>query len=158
MPLSFHEYYRLFYDEYFPSKGEKVLERYLEAGGYLAILNGKLRTKDIISTLKTDINAVGKNTSVARNILGAIMDVAPDPVSFRKLAERAGVLPSTVQNYIELFEGLYILLQVLFIDEGKRILEKKDRELIIRNPLLVKAIAQWTERTLRESVLYEWVV
>ena len=158
MPLSFYEYYHLFYDEFFPSKGEEVFERYLETGGYLAFLNGRLRTKDVISTLKADINAVGKNTNVARDILGAIIDVAPDPVSFRKLAERAGISSPTVREYIELFEGLHILLQVLFMDEGKRIVEKKERKFIIRDPLLARAIAQWTGRGLEAPVLYEWAV
>ena len=158
MPLSFHEYYTLFYDEFFPSAGKNVFENYLESGGYLAYLNGRLRTRDVISTLKADINAVGKNTSVARDVLGAIIDIAPNPVSFRKLAERAGVSSPTVRDYIELFEGLHVLLQIPFIEGGKRVLGRKERKFAIRDPLLARALVQWTGRTLDRAVLYEWTV
>ena len=158
MPLGFRQYYHLFYDEFFPSKGEEVFERYLETGGYLAYLNGKLRVKDVISTVKADIRALGKSTSVARDVLGAVIDTAPDPVSFRKLAERAGVSAPTVREYLELFEGLHMLLPVLFMDAGGRILERKDRKFAIRDPLLARAMAQWTGRELGRPVLYEWIV
>ena len=158
MPLNFRQYYRLFYDEFFPSKSEEIFERYLETGGYLAYLNGKLRVKDVISTVKADIRALGKSTSVARDVFGAVIDTAPDPVSFRKLAERAGVSAPTVREYLELFEGLHMLLPVLFMDAGGRILERKDRKFAIRDPLLARAMAQWTGRELGRSVLYEWIV
>ena len=158
MPLSFRQYYHLFYDEFFPSKGEEIFERYLETGGYLAYLNGKLRVKDVISTVKADIRALGKSTSVARDVLGAVIDTAPDPVSFRKLAERAGVSAPTVREYLELFEGLHMLLPVLFMDAGGRILERKERKFVIRDPLLARAMAQWTGRELGRPVLYEWIV
>ncbi len=158
MPLSFRQYYNLFYDEFFPSKGEEIFGRYLETGGYLAYLNGKLRVKDVISTVKADIRALGKSTSVARDVLGAVIDTAPAPVSFRKLAERAGVSAPTVREYLELFEGLHMLLPVLFMDAGGRILERKDRKFAIRDPLLARAMAQWTGRELGRPVLYEWIV
>ncbi len=158
MPLDFRQYYHLFHDEFFQSKGEEVFKRYLKTGGYLAFLNRKLITKDVISAVKADIRTLGKSTSVARDTLGAIIDVAPDPVSFRKLAERAGVSAPTVREYLELFEGLHLLLPVLFMDAGGRILERKERKFVIRDPLLARAIAQWSGRELEKSVLYEWIV
>lgn len=158
MPLSFREYYSLFYEDFFPSKGEEVFERYLETGGYLAYLNRKLRTSDIVSAIKADVRTLGKNTGLARDVIGAVLDVAPDPVSFRKLAERAGVSTPTVREYLELFEGLHVLLEVKFLDAGGRILERKDRKLAIRDPLLARAMAQWVGRELPRPVLYEWLV
>ncbi len=110
MPLSFRGYYNLFHEDFFSSKGQEVFEGYLETGGYLAYLNRKLRTNEVMSVIKADVRALGKSTSAARNIIGAILDVAPDPVSLRKLAERAGVSAPTVREYLELFEGLHILL------------------------------------------------
>ncbi len=158
MPLSFHDYYGLFYEDFFPSKGEEVFERYLETGGYLAYLNRKLRTSDIVSAIKADVRTFGKSTGIARDVIGAILDVAPDSVSFRKLAERAGVSTPTVREYLELFEGLHVLLGVKFLDAGGRILERKNRKFIIRDPFLARAMAQWSGRELPRSVLYEWIV
>ncbi|NJE09387.1 ATP-binding protein [Thermococcus sp. MAR1] len=158
MPLSFRGYYNLFHEDFFPSKGQEVFERYLETGGYLAYLNRKLRTNEVVSVIKADVRALGKSTSAARDVIGAILDVAPDPVSLRKLAERAGVSAPTVREYLELFEGLHILLPIPFIDAGGRILPRKDRKFAIRDPLLARAVAQWTGRELSRAVLYEWVV
>lgn len=158
MPLDFRQYYHLFYDEFFQSKGKEIFERYLETGGYLAFLNRKLGTKDVISAVKADIRTLGKSTGVARDVLGAVIDTAPDPVSFRKLAERAGVSAPTIRDYLELFEGLHLLLPVLFMDPGGRILERKDRKFAIRDPLLARAMAHWAGRELEKSVLYEWIV
>ncbi|MFA4668203.1 ATP-binding protein [Pyrococcus kukulkanii] len=157
-PLSFREYYHLFSQEFARSKASEIFENYLETGGYLAYLNGMLTTKDVILTIKSDILTLGKSTSIARDVIGAIIDVAPDPVSFRKLGERSGVSVPTVREYIEVFEALHILLQIPFRDEGGRIIERKDRKFIIRDPLIARALAEWAGREIGKEVLYEWIV
>ncbi len=98
MPLSFHDYYGLFYDDFFPpSKAEEVFENYLETGGYLAYLNGTLKVEELVGFLKADIRALDRSTDLARELMGALLDKAPPspPLSFNSLAKAIGISPPT---------------------------------------------------------------
>ncbi|ASA77524.1 ATP-binding protein [Thermococcus sp. 5-4] len=158
MPLSFHEYYSLFYDEFFPSKGEEVFENYLETGGYLAYLNGTLKVEELVGFLKADLKALDRSTDLARDVMGAILDKAPSPTSFNAIAKVVGVSPHTARDYIGLFEAFHVLLQVLYLGGDGKVYPRKERKLILRDPLIVRAMALWTRREVDKAVLYEWLV
>ncbi|WP_048147310.1 ATP-binding protein [Pyrococcus abyssi] len=158
MPLSFHEYYGLFYDEFFLSKGVEVFESYLETGGYLAYLNGILKVEELVGLLKADLKALDRSTDLARDIMGAILDKAPSPTSFNAIAKVVGVSPHTVRDYVELFEAFHVLLQVLYLGGDGKIYPRKERKLILRDPLIVRAMELWTRRRIDRAVLYEWLV
>ncbi|WP_297467490.1 ATP-binding protein [Thermococcus sp.] len=158
MPLSFHDYYSLFYDEFFPSKGVEVFENYLETGGYLAYLNGTLKVEELVGFLKADLNALDRSTDLARDVMGAILDKAPSPTSFNAIAKAVGVSPHTARDYVELFEAFHVLLQVLYLGGDGKVYPRKERKLILRDPLIVRAMELWTRRKTDRAVLYEWLV
>ncbi|MFA4669630.1 AAA family ATPase [Pyrococcus kukulkanii] len=74
MPLSFREYYSLFYREFFPLKAKEILEEYLETGGYLAYFNSNLKAEDVIGFLKADIRPLERSTDIAKEVMGAILE------------------------------------------------------------------------------------
>ncbi|KUH32010.1 AAA family ATPase [Thermococcus celericrescens] len=158
MPLSFHDYYSLFYNEFFPSKGAEVFENYLETGGYLAYLNGTLKVEELVGFLKADLKALDRSSDLARDIVGAVLDKAPSPTSFNAIAKAVGVSPHTARDYVELFEAFHILLQVLYLGGDGKVYPRKERKLILRDPLIVRAIELWTRRKIDRAVLYEWLV
>ncbi|WP_297506508.1 ATP-binding protein [Thermococcus sp.] len=158
MPLSFRDYYSLFYDEFFPSKGAEVFENYLKTGGYLAYLNGNLKVEELVGFLKADLKALDRSTDLARDVMGAILDKAPSPTSFNAIAKAVGVSPHTARDYVELFEAFHVLLQVLYLGGDGRVYPRKERKLILRDPLIVRAMELWTRRKTDRAVLYEWLV
>ncbi len=158
MPLSFHDYYSLFYDEFFPSKGEEVFENYLETGGYLAYLNGTLKIEELVGFLKADLKALDRSTDLARDIMGAVLDRAPSPTSFNAIAKAVGVSPHTARDYVELFEAFHVLLQVLYLGGDGKVYPRKERKLIFRDPLIIRAMGLWTRRKIDRAILYEWLV
>ncbi|WP_297474738.1 ATP-binding protein [Thermococcus sp.] len=158
MPLSFHDYYSLFYDEFFSSKGAEVFENYLETGGYLAYLNGTLKVEELIGFLKADLKALDRSTDLARDVMGAILDKAPSPTSFNAIAKAVGVSPHTARDYVELFEAFHVLLQVLYLGGDGKVYPRKERKLILRDPLIVRGMELWTRRKIDRAVLYEWLV
>lgn len=158
MPLSFHDYYDLFYDEFFPSKGGEVFENYLETGGYLAYLNRTLKVEELVGFLKADLKALDRSTDLARDVMGAILDKAPSPTSFNAIAKVVGISPHTARDYVELFEAFHVLLQVLYLGGDGKVYPRKERKLILRDPLIVRAMELWTRRRIDKAVLYEWLV
>ena len=139
-------------------KGEEIFYKYLETGGFLASLNGDLKIEELVSLIKADIKYLDRSTGIAREIIGALMDKAPSPVSFNSIAGEAGVSPNTSREYIELFEGLHVLLQILFMGGDGKIYSRKERKLAIRDPLLARSLAIWARREIKKDVLYEWIV
>ncbi|ASI99914.1 ATP-binding protein [Thermococcus celer] len=158
MPLSFHDYYGLFYDDFFPSKAEEVFENYLETGGYLAYLNGTLKVEELVGFLKADIRALDRSTDLARELMGALLDKAPSPLSFNSLAKAIGISPHTARDYVELFEALHVLLQVPYLGGDGKVYPRKERKLILRDPLIARAMGLWTGKGIDRAVLYEWLV
>ncbi|NJE26814.1 ATP-binding protein [Thermococcus sp. MV5] len=158
MPLDFYSYYSIFYEEFFSSKAEEVFERYLETGGYLAYLNGDIKVEELVGLIKADLKALERSTDLARDIMGAIIDKAPSPVSFNSIAKSVGISPHTARDYVELFEALHVLLQILFLGGDGKVYSRKERKLIIRDPLIGRAMGLWTRRKLNKDVLYEWLV
>ncbi|EEB74574.1 ATP-binding protein [Thermococcus sp. AM4] len=158
MPLSFRDYYQLFYEDFFPLKGNEVFENYLETGGYLAYLNGTLKVEELVGFLKADLKALERSTDLARDVMGAILDKAPSPTSFNAIAKAVGVSPHTARDYVELFEALHVLLQVLYLGGDGKVYPRKERKLILRDPLIVRAMELWTRRKVDRAALYEWLV
>ncbi|MFA4641225.1 ATP-binding protein [Pyrococcus kukulkanii] len=158
MPLSFHGYYRIFYDEFFPSKGEDIFHQYLETGGYLAYLNGTLKLEDLIGFLKADLKTLNRSTELARDIVGEIIERAPSPISFNTIAKAVGISPHTVRDYIEILEALRLILQVQYLGPDGKIYPRKERKIVIRDPLIAKALEMWSRREVERATLYEWLV
>ncbi len=158
MPLSFRDYYGLFYEDFFPSKAEEVFEDYLGTGGYLAYLNGTLKVEELVGFLRADIKALDRSTDLARDVMGSILDKAPSPVSFSSIARALGISPHTSRDYVELFEALHVLLQIPYLGGDGKVYPRKERKLVLRDPLIIKAMELWTRRRVGRPVLYEWLV
>jgi len=162
MPLGFRDYYRLLtgVEDYFDGKGLDAFESYLKTGGYAAYLNRRIRKSDIVGALKADLRSLEreKDPEIAREILGAVISKAPSPLSYRELGEEAGVNRDTVRSYVSVLSELKVLLEIPFSQWGKEVVPKKNRKFAIRDPLMARAFAEWSQVKIEESVLYEWTV
>lgn len=54
LPLSFRDFYFLFYRDFLEGKGREIFEKYLVTGGFLAVLNKRLREYEFVSLIKSD--------------------------------------------------------------------------------------------------------
>jgi len=158
LPLSFGEFYGLFYDEYFDELGERVFRRYIETGGLLCTLNGRLEPHEFVSLIKADIKRIERSTEITRDILREIMLKAPSACSYHAIANDLGVSVNTVREYVEILSDLFLLLEVKHMGLDGRIHPRKEKKFVIRDPFLVRAVSIWTRSEVRKDFLYEWIV
>ncbi|NPA86663.1 MAG: ATP-binding protein [Candidatus Diapherotrites archaeon] len=155
MPLSFHEYVDA------TKMGRSLsaaFERYLSTGGYLAVLNDVMTARDLILFLKSDLLSLGKDPSLAKEIMAALMVAAPSPVSFHSLAADVGVSVKTVRDYVNVLVELFYVLPVLFRNLSGKTKWLKERKYAVRDPFMVRALSLWTGIRVEESTVLEWVV
>jgi len=158
LPLSFREYYGLFYDEYFNEIGCRVFERFIDTGGFLCALNGKLEAYELVSLIKADIKKIERTTEIARDVLREIMLKAPSACSYHAIANDIGVSTNTVREYVEILRELFLLLEVKYMGLDGRVYPRKEKKFVIRDPFLVKATSIWTKSEVKKDFLYEWIV
>jgi predicted AAA+ superfamily ATPase len=96
---------------------------------------------------------------VAREVVSAIISVAPSHASYRSLAsETSGYSYKAVQDYVEALERLYAA-GVAYMKRGEgRVLYRREKKIFFRDPFLARVLAGWCGSRLLESALYEWVV
>ena len=153
LPLGFPEFYELI------GGGDPIeaFDLYLRVGGFPASVNG-LPAAELLRALVGEIVRMGRSLEVSREVLAAVVETAPSPVSYRTLASRtSGYSYKVVRDYVEFFRALF-LLEVAPLRRGGRVLHRAERKVFFRDPLLARIAAEWSGARLLESALYEWVV
>ncbi len=158
LPLSFHEFYNLFYKDIIPPKLKEIFKKYLETGGFLSVLNKEMKESEFVSLIKADIKRIDRSTKLAKEVLGEIFSKAPSACSYHSIAQSLGISVNTVKEYLEIFENLFILKQIDYRGLDNKIYPRKEKKFMIRDPFIAKSISLWTRKELRKDFLYEWIV
>ncbi len=161
LPLSFREFLKV--------KGFKIkrwnlseklkegFEEYLEVGGFPLSVNRHITAEQaLITSLEGEVLRSGKSLQLVKEVIGSIMKKAPSPVSFSVIGSDIGVSYKTVQEYVELLRGLFVLDMALFKENG--IKWRKERKFFFLDPFMARTLAAWTGSRYLESALYEWIV
>ncbi|MCC6004297.1 MAG: ATP-binding protein [Thermofilum sp.] len=131
----------------------EVFESYLEAGGFpLAVKsyveNGKVlkEVKDAyLSAFLYDLAKLRRSEAIAKRVLKAAIEKLPSPVSLNSIAREFEIRShKTVFHYLELFEKLFILKNLYFIDPNKTIeVYYKERKIHLTDPFLYDVFSEW---------------
>jgi len=161
LPLSFPEFLKVHGIDWIRKKTleeeiQNQFKAYLSFGGFPKSINGPDFFKDLIGSIETEILKNGKSPLTAKQIISAILEMVPSPLSFNAIANRIGISNKTVESYIEDLENLYILKVAYFKDEYVNF--KKEKKIFIRDPFLLNCLAAWCNKEIRKDFLYEFIV
>jgi len=158
LPLSFHEYFGLFKKPVLDSTLSEIFSSYLKTGGFLGVLNKKIEEEDIILGIKNDLRLANKSINIGKVILGKVLEKAPSPYSYHTIAKDAGISVKTAIEFLELFEEMFLLKEILYKGLDNKIHERKEKKYIVRDSFIAKSISFWTGKELKKDFLYEWIV
>ena len=160
MPLKFSEFIELHRIKDYKARYEEVLklfEKYMATGGLLGAING-YSLENITREYVTDIIRAGKNPSVMREVVAALINKMPAPISFRGIAKEIQRYSyKLVQEYLEVLRGLYVI-EYAYMKEGREVYYKRGRKMFFRDPLLMRIFSFLSGIRPFESVIYENVV
>jgi predicted AAA+ superfamily ATPase len=166
LPIDFKEYVRLISPELSPlspielstlhlPKLNKLFEDYLLSGGFMANVN-ELYQKQYLSAIRFevygswiegDLHKVGKSDKVLMRLTERLEEHLTSTTSFYKLAKETGVASySTIEDYIDILEKMFVALRLDCFDMGQRKVDyKKNHKFYFSDPfartaLLAKAL------------------
>ena len=140
-------------------------EEYMGVGGFpLSIESGptpKVKA-DYLAWVKTEILKDGRSDTIARQIIKALLEKMPSPISWESISKELEVKsPKTVSAYVDLFNSIYSLLTLHHIDISAKALKfGKNKKVHVIDPLLFEVFQGWAmvklqnkKGTLAESIV-----
>lgn len=143
------------------------LKKYLTYGGFplsIEAISGSREEakRAYLSWIKTAILKSGRNDTIARQILGAVVERMPGAMSWEGVSKEIEIKsPKTVAAYIDLLQSLFALLILHNVDiSSKKIKFGKNKKVHVIDPLLFEIFEDWCllEAKDRESTLAESAV
>ena len=130
----------------------ELFAMYLITGGFPRaideyIKNGTISREtlsDFINYLSKDITKLGKSESLAKSVLASILRQRCNPVSWNSIAREIGISQPTAREYGDLLSRMYIIK--LIYHPNRTFLgpdERKNKKLILRDPLLYHIASLW---------------
>ena len=157
LPLSFKEFVEVHGVKNCKLEYDRVLElfrKYLEIGGFPLTING-FSSSHILNAIIGEIVRFGKSPEIARETLASLLSKMPSALSFRAIAQdTSGYSYKTVQEYLEFLKNLYVL-EFAYLKQGSKILYRKERKILFRDPLLMNIFSAWTGVSYLYSALVE---
>ena len=108
---------------------DRLFREYLTTGGFLPSINCFAETGRITDQVKqqyrsvflNDVEKIGRNRTIARDISGVLIDSLGTPLSWNRFARRAGsISPITLADYITLFSDSFSLFYLKFFERHKK--------------------------------------
>ncbi|MDW8004369.1 MAG: hypothetical protein RMI04_06110, partial [Thermofilaceae archaeon] len=102
-----------------------------------------------------------RSEGVAKRVLKAVIEKLPSPVSLHGIAKEFEIgSHKTVFYYLDLFENMFILKNLFYVDPNKLIeVHRKQRKVHLTDPLLYTVFSEWCLTEVpRENALVESVV
>ena len=161
LPLSFKEFLEVNnlltkHLEFKKSELAEYFNLYMERGGYPKSVNNINISKDLISSIESEIERVGKSSLTLKRIISAIYEMVPSPFSYNAVGNKIGVSNKTVEDYLKDLKNMMVA-EIVFFKE-KTVNFRKEKKVFFRDPFLAKCLASWCNKELRKDFLYEWVV
>lgn len=146
-----------------------AFQDYLKCGGYPLAVKSFLEegrvseeAKDaILASFLSDIAKLRRSEGVAKRVLKAVIEKLPSPVSLHGIAKEFEIgSHKTVFYYLDLFENMFILKNLFYVDPNKLIeVHRKQRKVHLTDPLLYTVFSEWCLTEVpRENALVESVV
>ncbi len=159
LPLSFPEFLEVFgRGRSYGEKLRKYFRKYLELGGFPRSINRDPSfMEDFVSSLDREIEAIGRDHKIARQVIYSVLLKAPSAVSYSSLAKEVGLNHVTVRKYLEILEDMFIL-KIAFLKEGRRIVMKREKKIFLRDPSIARLYSKMFDIKIGDEVLLEWVV
>ncbi|PVU74651.1 AAA family ATPase [Sulfolobus sp. SCGC AB-777_G06] len=164
-PLSFSNYVKVINPRIEIKPGwygeiEELFQSYIKIGGLPPSINGLSPLKTYIDWIIYEINKVGRDETLAKQILSAILSTTPSKISYNSIAKDIGVNHRTVAEYIKLFNEMFLTLTLHFIDVNTAYFNyKKQIKIHFLDPLFYHAISLWTGvKKPDEPIIVEGVV
>ena len=128
-------------------------EWFLRYGGYpRAIEEDPSVYGDIIEGVKREISFLGRDPSLALEILEVLVEKAPSPISYNTVAKEIGSSHSVIREYVHILQELYIIREVLPVGKHAR---RKMRKIIFRDPGITNLLGDPPLATRLEWVVQE---
>ncbi|QXJ28752.1 hypothetical protein J5U23_01621 [Saccharolobus shibatae B12] len=149
-PLSFSGYIKVINPKIEVRPGwyseiEELFESYLKVGGLPPSINGLSPVKIYTEWIIYEINRVGRDEMLAKQILSAVLSTTPSKVSYNSIAKEIGVNHRTVAEYIKLFNDMFLTLTLHFIDVNTGYYNyRKQIKIHFVDPLFYDVISTWT--------------
>ncbi|WP_233437620.1 DUF4143 domain-containing protein [Candidatus Korarchaeum cryptofilum] len=136
----------------------RTFESYLECGGLPLAVRSLLERGEVsgeaeeafISSFISDIVKLRRNEGIAKRILKAVLEKLPSSISLNSVAKEFEIRShKTVFYYLDLFEKMFVLRNVFFIEPNKLVeLYYKQRKVHLTDPFLYTVFSRWcmTER------------
>ncbi|MGC9104214.1 MAG: ATP-binding protein [Candidatus Methanodesulfokora sp.] len=131
----------------------RAFESYLECGGFPLAIKSLLErgevseeAKDaIISSFISDIAKLRRSESIAKRVIKAVLEKLPSAVSLSSIAKEFEIgSHKTVFYYLDLFEKMFILKNIFFIEPNKLVeLYYKQRKIHLTDPFLYTVFSEW---------------
>ncbi|MGB9704126.1 MAG: ATP-binding protein [Pyrobaculum sp.] len=158
LPLGFPQFASVLYGEARdPAVVEALFEEYLKRGGFPKSINGHPdAAASLIDAVVSETYRHGRSPQLLKEVVGAIMEKVPSPLSYHAVAQEVGISHNTVREYVEFLRDLY-LVGVAYLLEGDKPNLRREKKIFFRDPLIYRALAWWTGRSTDESTLLEHV-
>ncbi|ABL88538.1 conserved hypothetical protein [Pyrobaculum islandicum DSM 4184] len=141
-----------------PAALAEAFHEYLETGGFPRSVNRHPDAAEtVVDAVVSEAYRHGRSPHLLKDIVAAVLDRVPSPTSYHALAQDVGVSHNTVREYLEFLADIYAVGIALQISGGMP-QPRKEKKIFFRDPLLYRALAQWTSRAVDEAALLEHVV
>jgi predicted AAA+ superfamily ATPase len=182
-PLNFKEFVQIVYpdlakklrgnpqkDILFLKEINKALSDYFNCGGFPLAINSYFEkgyinqeVKDTYLTwIKNDLAKVGRNDSIAREILKSILAKMPSALSWEGISKEISIKsPKTVHAYINILKELFVLHISYFIDPNTISIKfGKNKKINLADPIYFHIFEDWCLVKIKEkeSVMAESIL
>ncbi len=159
LPLDFPTYVKIHgVDAREPAAVSQLFEEYLETGGFPKAVNRHPDAHDAIrDAVVSETYRHGRSPQLLKDILGAVLEKIPSPMSYHAVAQEVGISHNTVREYVEFLADIYVV-GLAYLLSGGRPQPRREKKIFFRDPLLYRVAAQWTSRRVDEAALLEQVI
>lgn len=146
---------------------DKLLLTYKRYGGFPLGIEGINSSKEdakrvYLSWIKNAILKSERNDLIARQIIKAILEKIPSPISWENISKQIEIKsPKTVAAYISLLKSIFVLDLLYNVDISKKTIKfGKNKKIHFLDPLLLEIFEEWCLLAIKnkENILAESLV
>jgi len=159
LPLDFPTYVKIQPEQPAdPAVVAELFEEYLKTGGFPKSINRHPDAAEaLLDGVISETYKHRRSPQLLKDLVSALVERMPSPVSNHALAQDAGVSHNTVRDYLEFLSDIY-LVGMAYAEVGGRPQPRKEKKIFFRDPFIYRVLAGWTAKEVNEAALLEHVV
>lgn len=139
--------------QFYQNDLQKLLNQYLLTGGFISTVNDFVKKKKIdfnkyseyLNWTLGDLAKLDRRESVARSIIAEIIKTATSSLGWDTIAKKTAVSHTTVSEYTEILELIFILKTVYQVNLNSGLLElRKNKKIYFTDPFIFWSFFGWT--------------